>query len=73
MAYLFTLPGRVILGKDALKDSEGAIRELGRKAFVVTGRIVTKAGILATLTDYLQRWGIDYVVFNDITGSLPTP
>lgn len=68
MAYLFTLPGRVVIGKHALRESEGPIRELGKKAFIVTGRIVTKAGIVAALTDYLQRWGIDYVVFNDITG-----
>ncbi|MGN6715223.1 iron-containing alcohol dehydrogenase [Anaerocolumna jejuensis] len=68
MAYQFTLPRNVFIGKNALEASEAAIKGLGRKAFVVTGRIVTKAGIAATLTGYLEAWGIEYVVFNDITG-----
>lgn len=68
MAYQFTLPRNVFIGKNALEASEAAIRALGRKAFVVTGRIVTRAGIVATLTGYLESWGVEYVVFNDITG-----
>ena len=39
-----------------------------KKAFVVTGKIVTKVGLLKRLTDHLEHWGIDYVVFNDVTG-----
>ncbi|HWT74087.1 MAG TPA: iron-containing alcohol dehydrogenase [Mobilitalea sp.] len=68
MADQFTLPRNVLLGKNALEASEAAIKGLGRKAFVVTGKIVTRAGIVATLTGYLEKWGIEYVVFNDITG-----
>ena len=68
MAYQFTLPRNVLIGKNALETSEKAIKALGKKAFVVSGKIVTKAGIVATLTDYLEQWGIEYVVFNDITG-----
>ncbi|SHO49460.1 iron-containing alcohol dehydrogenase [Anaerocolumna xylanovorans] len=68
MAYQFTLPRNVFIGKNALEASETAIKALGKKAFVVTGRIVTRAGIVGTLTGYLESWGIEYVVFNDITG-----
>lgn len=68
MAYQFTLPRSIFIGKNALEASEAAVKELGKKAFVVTGRIVTKAGIVGTLTGYLESWGIEYVVFNDITG-----
>jgi len=68
MAYQFTLPRTVLLGKNALEASEAAVKSLGKKAFVVSGKIVTKAGIVATLTDYLEKWGIEHVVFNDITG-----
>ncbi len=68
MAYQFTLPRSIFIGKNALEASEDAVKALGKKAFVVTGRIVTKAGIVATLTGYLENWGIEYVVFNDITG-----
>lgn len=68
MAYQFTFPDRVILGKNALQASEDIIKELGKKAFVVTGKIVTKAGIVAKLLEHLRQWDIESVVFDDITG-----
>ncbi|WP_077610653.1 iron-containing alcohol dehydrogenase [Clostridium sp. Marseille-P2415] len=68
MAAQFTLPGRTILGANALESSENAIKGLGKKAFIVTGKIVTKMGTVSMLTGYLDRWKIDYKIFNDITG-----
>lgn len=68
MATQFTLPARTILGANALESSENAIKELGKKAFIVTGKIVTKMGTVSILTDYLEKWDISYEVFNDITG-----
>jgi alcohol dehydrogenase class IV len=68
MAYQFVLPGRTVMGPGALDASEAAIKALGVKAFVVTGRIVTKTGLLKRLTDLLDRWGIAWEVYNDITG-----
>ncbi|MDF2513855.1 MAG: alcohol dehydrogenase, class [Herbinix sp.] len=68
MAFQFTLPGRVIFGADALSAGEAAIKELGKKAFIVTGKNITKSGMVKILTDYLEQWEIEYEVFNDITG-----
>ncbi len=68
MAYQFTIPGRVIIGKNALEASESAVRELGKKAFIVTGKVVTKTGMVKILTNYLEKWEIGYEIFNDITG-----
>lgn len=68
MATQFMLPGRTILGADALESSEHAIKGLGKKAFIVTGKIVTETGLVSILTGYLDRWNIDHKVFNDITG-----
>lgn len=68
MAYQFTLPGRIMIGKNALEASEAAVKKLGKKAFIVTGKVVTKTGLLKILTDSLTRWEIGYEVFNDITG-----
>lgn len=68
MAYQFTLPGRVIIGKNALEASEAAVKNLGKKAFIVTGKVVTKTGMVKILTDYLEKWEIGYEIFNDITG-----
>jgi alcohol dehydrogenase class IV len=68
MAYQFTMPGRVLIGENALEASEAIMKSLGKKAFVVTGKIVTRTGMVGILTDYLTQWGIEYEVFNDITG-----
>lgn len=68
MAYPFTLPGRIMIGENALTESESSIKKFGKKALIVTGKHVTKAGIVATVTDQLEKWGISFTIFNDITG-----
>jgi len=68
MAYEFSLPGRTIIGDNALEASEKLIKTFGKKAFVVSGKIVTKIGTVKILTDYLTKWGISFELFNDITG-----
>lgn len=68
MAYQFVLPGHIMMGENALEASEAIIKSLGKKAFVVTGKIVEKTGIAKILTDNLTKWGTQFVVFSDITG-----
>lgn len=68
MAYEFSLPGRTIMGEGALEQSENIIKSFGKKALIVSGKNVTKAGTVKVLTDCLVKWDIDYVVFNEITG-----
>lgn len=68
MAYQFTLPKRTVFGENALESSEEVIKGFGKKAFIVTGKIVTKMGTVKILTDFLENWGIDFQIFNDITG-----
>lgn len=68
MAYQFTLPSRTVIGENALRSCETIIKSFGEKAFIVTGKIVTKTGLLKILTDSLDQWGIAWEVFNDITG-----
>lgn len=68
MAYQFTLPGCTVIGENALQSCEAIIKGYGNKAFIVTGKIVTKTGLLKILTDCLDTWGIAWEVFNDITG-----
>ena len=38
MAYQFKLPGRTVIGEDALKSCTDIIKGFGTKAFVVTGK-----------------------------------
>lgn len=68
MATQFTLPQRTILGEQALESSKESIQRLGKKAFIVTGKVVTKMGTVDILTKYLTKWNITYQIFNDITG-----
>ena len=68
MAYEFSLPGRTIIGDNALESSEKAIKSFGEKAFIVSGKVVTKMGTVKILTDCLTKWGIKFEIFNDITG-----
>ncbi|BCZ47470.1 1,3-propanediol dehydrogenase [Clostridium gelidum] len=68
MAYEFSLPGHTIVGDNALEDSEKLIKTFGKKAFIVSGKNVTKMGTVKILTDSLGKWGINFEVFNDIIG-----
>lgn len=68
MAYEFSLPKRTIIGDNALEASEKVIKSFGKKAFIVSGKIVTKMGTVKILTDCLTKWGIGFELFNDITG-----
>ena len=68
MAYEFSLPGRTIIGDNALECSEKAIKTFGKKAFIVSGKNVTKMGTVKILTECLIKWGISFELFNEITG-----
>src|SRR5471030_1204093 len=68
MAYEFSLPGRTIIGDKALESSEKVIKGFGKKAFIVSGKNVTKMGTVKILTDCLTSWGISFELFNYITG-----
>lgn len=68
MTYEFSLPGRTIIGDNALENSEKVIKSFGKSAFIVSGKNVTKMGTVKILTDCLTRWGINFEVFNDILG-----
>jgi len=68
MAYEFSLPGRTIIGDNALEGSEKVIKTFGKKAFIVSGKNVTKMGSVKILTDCLTKWGISFELFNEITG-----
>jgi alcohol dehydrogenase class IV len=68
MAYEFSLPGHTVMGENALEACERIIKSFGKKAFIVSGKNVTKMGTVKILTDSLEKWSIDFEVFNDIIG-----
>lgn len=68
MSYSLTMPGRTVLGENALETSEHPIRALGKKAFVVTGKNVARSGAVARLAGLLADWNLEYEVFDGIAG-----
>lgn len=68
MAFQFSMPARTIMGDNALLASEKVIKTFGKKAFIVSGKLLTKMGTVKLLTDYLTEWGIRFELFNEITG-----
>lgn len=68
MGYRFKTAGTAFFGKNALESAESAIRALGNKALIVTGKVVTKTGMVDVLTEALDSWGIGYAIFNDLPG-----
>jgi len=68
VAYEFSLPGRTVMGEGALEQSENIIKSFGKKALIVSGKNVTKMGTVKIITDSLEKWEIDYLIFNEITG-----
>ena len=68
MAFNLTMPGRTIIGKDAFDDSLPFIKEMGNKALIVTGKIITKNGLTSQIQQKLESQGISSAVFNDLPG-----
>ena len=68
MSFTFKLPEYTVYGENALRDSEMLIKKFGKKALIVTGKIVTKTGLTDKLVEFLNSWEIDYEIFNDIPG-----
>ncbi|MBP5358120.1 MAG: iron-containing alcohol dehydrogenase [Treponema sp.] len=68
MAFNFTMPARTIIGEGAFDTSLPFIKEMGVKALIVTGKIITKTGLPSVIQKKLSDIGIGSVVFNDLPG-----
>ncbi len=68
MAYTLKLPGRTFLGEGALEAAEGDFPKLGKKALIVTGKVVVQSDAFARLTALLKKNGLGWAVFTDIPG-----
>ena len=64
----FTLPTHVFTGQSALREATKAMKTLGKKALIVTGPHVVHSSMMDELKTMLEKQGIEYSVFCDITG-----
>lgn len=68
MSFNFTCAPRTIFGEGALETAAPYIVDFGKKALIVTGKIITKTGLAAKVQDVLSVRGISSAIFNDLPG-----
>lgn len=68
MAFEFAIPNKIFMGAGALEQSKAVLGTLGTHALIVTGKTVTRSGLVDRLTAVLDEIGVKWTIFNDITG-----
>ena len=68
MAHEFFIPDRIISDEGALDLLRKHIKDCGKKALIVTGKNVHKLACFEALCGMLNSEGIDFAVFDGITG-----
>ena len=68
MAREFIMPGRIGTGENALQLAESNLKELGKKALLVTDEVMVKLGNAAHVEEALKNQGIEYVIYDGIFG-----
>lgn len=68
MSSSFIMPKQIISGAGALKQAEGSMAGLGKKALVVTDEVMIRLGNLAHVEEALKSCGVQYAVYSGISG-----
>lgn len=68
MANQFLMPQRVIMGEQALNEAAKILGGLGKKALIVTDRVMAELGNIEVLEDVLRGESLEYEIFDGITG-----
>lgn len=68
MAREFIVPGQIITGSGALTMAEETLKGLGKKALIVTDKVMIQLGNCAKVETALKNQGIDYTIYSEIVG-----
>ena len=68
MAREFIVPGQIITGSGALTMAEETLKGLGKKALIVTDKVMIQLGNCAKVETALKKQGIDYAIYSEIVG-----
>ena len=68
MAREFIVPGQIITGSGALTMAEETLKGLGKKALIVTDKVMIQLGNCAKVETDLKNQGIDYAIYSEIVG-----
>lgn len=68
MSREFYIPHKILTGQGALEDAAVYIKQMGKKPLLVSGPNTSKAACFDELKKLLEKLGMSYGVFSDITG-----
>lgn len=68
MAREFIVPGQIITGSGALTMAEETLKGLGKKALIVTDKVMIQLGNCTKVETALKNQGIDYAIYSEIVG-----
>lgn len=68
MAREFIVPGQIITGSGALDMAEASIGQLGKKAMIVTDKVMIQLGNCEKVENALKNQGVDYTIYSEIIG-----
>lgn len=68
MAKEFIVPGEMITGSGALEQAKTAIGALGKKALIVTDKVMIELGNCAKVEKILESQGVEYEIYSEIIG-----
>lgn len=68
MAREFIVPGQMISGSGALDMAGETLGSLGKKAMIVTDKVMIELGNCAKVENTLKSQGIDYTIYSEIAG-----
>ena len=68
MAREFIVPGQMISGSGALDMAQDTLGTLGKKAMIVTDKVMIDLGNCAKVENALKSQGVEYTIYSDIAG-----
>ncbi len=68
MNFTFSTTPKTFFGEGALESASAELAALGKKALIVTGKIITKTGLADKVQKTLSSVGIESAVLNDLPG-----
>src|SRR5574344_325822 len=68
MSFQVTTGNRTVIGEGAFEAALPQIAKCGKKALIVTGKMISKTGLTSKIASLLKNSNVDSEVFNDIPG-----
>ena len=68
MAREFILTGQIITGSGALDMAEATLGQLGKKAMIVTDKVMIQLGNCEKVENALKNQGVAYTIYSEVVG-----